>query len=196
MRPCATAGALRRLVINARNEPVFVEDHGLLRLGDGSSLPLLGGLFLVRSRRQVRLGRCLGVASFVGLEPGARHAVLADPLEDVGGKPPALGSLGLLASSCSSSSPAARVLLLALLPASLSGAGSLPFRAFCLLACLRGGACGQLAVLFLLAAAKLLGLLAFLGFPLLSATCFPRLATHRPSLSKDRKSGRPGASRF
>src|SRR5205814_9986360 len=63
-----------------------------------------------------------------------------------------------------------------------------PFCAFGLLACLRGGACGQLAVLFLLAAAKLFGLLAFLGFPLLSATCFPRLATHRPSLSKDRRS--------
>src|SRR5947207_1406952 len=165
MRPCATAGALRRLVINARNEPVFVEDHGLLRLGDGSSLPLLGGLFLVRSRRQVRLGRCLGVASFVGLEPGARHAVLADPLEDVGGKPPALGSLGPFAAAFSSASPPVRRRLCSPLPASLTFACSLSFRAFCLLAFLRGGACGQLAVLFLLAAAKLLGLLAFLGFP-------------------------------
>jgi hypothetical protein len=79
---------------------------------------------------------------------------------------------------------ATRFVFLAALRSSALSLCGFALCAFGLLALLCRGALGKLVVLFLFAAAKLFCLLAFLSFPLLSATCLPRLAAHQPSSRK------------
>jgi uncharacterized membrane protein len=79
---------------------------------------------------------------------------------------------------------APRLLFLTALRSSALSLCGFALCAFGLLALLCRGALGKLVVLFLFAAAKLFCLLAFLSFPLLSATCLPRLAAHQPSSRK------------